>query len=278
MKDVCIVVGMPRAATTYLYQTLASHPQAFVPARKELEYYSINFARGAAWYESFYSDRGDHQIGFDISPIYFFSDEALSRISELDADTKVILILRKPSEFVMSWYKNRLIGDHNCPPFEQFIQGHTYVKDGVTLNIDIRPGQIPDRIQRFVDLLGDRLLVLDFDDINKAPVATMQRIEQFVGLNTFFNEATLSTDKVNASNQQPNRVLAYLTHQKWFADAVTKLFPRDLILQVRKRVQSTARSKPVLDPASEEQYQQLTDQLYACDDRSVSALLETTGR
>ena len=58
MSKICIVVGMPRAATTYLYQTLASHPDAFVPARKELEFYSINYARGNAWYESFFVRSG----------------------------------------------------------------------------------------------------------------------------------------------------------------------------------------------------------------------------
>ncbi len=274
MTNVCIVAGMPRAATTYLYQTLADHPGAFVPARKELEFYSINFERGADWYQSFFADCTQEQVGFDISPIYFFSDLAIERISAKDVVSKAILIVRKPSEFVLSWYKNRLVGDPNLPAFENFLTGHGYVKDGVTVNIDLSPGQIPARIERFVEALGERLLVLDYADVDAHPVAALQAIEAFAGVGSYFTEETLDTDPVNASNQQPNRVIAYLSHKKWFADLVTTLLPRSLILYIRSRIQSTTRSKPVLEEAEEAACKARISELYAADDATVAAIVE----
>jgi len=70
-QNLAIVLGMPRAGTTTLYHWLGQHLQIFTPWRKELAYFSRNFARGEAWYRRFYSGMADGTMGIDATPEYF---------------------------------------------------------------------------------------------------------------------------------------------------------------------------------------------------------------
>ncbi|HLE78026.1 MAG TPA: sulfotransferase, partial [bacterium] len=61
-------IGLQRAASTYLYDLLASHPDVALP-RKGLGFFSNKFDRGLPWYLAQFMGDG---VRIDSSPNYFF--------------------------------------------------------------------------------------------------------------------------------------------------------------------------------------------------------------
>jgi hypothetical protein len=49
-----VLAGMPRTATTFLYQRFQEHPEIFCPYRKETNFFSVNYAKGGAWYRDLF--------------------------------------------------------------------------------------------------------------------------------------------------------------------------------------------------------------------------------
>jgi hypothetical protein len=47
-----LVIGAMKAGTTSLWGYLESHPDVFMAAQKELNFFSGQWSRGLAWYES----------------------------------------------------------------------------------------------------------------------------------------------------------------------------------------------------------------------------------
>ncbi|MBN2757956.1 MAG: hypothetical protein JXR51_12320 [Bacteroidales bacterium] len=41
---------MPRAGTTFMYHYLQKHPEVFLPYRKEIQYFDLNYSEGENWY------------------------------------------------------------------------------------------------------------------------------------------------------------------------------------------------------------------------------------
>jgi hypothetical protein len=238
---------MPRAGTTFLYNALARHPRIFVPPRKELEYFSVNFGRGPTWYAGFFQQMPADSLAFDISPMYFLSPDAAQRITAHPAAPKVVLMVRDPAEFAVSFYKNRLATYGKFASFERFLEICDYSKDGQTLRISLHPGAIETAIERFRGLLGDRLLICNYGAMEDDALRVLIAIERFNGLPRFFDESNVDKSRVNASDQLGHAWINRLAHQKWFADAVMALVPGRLLRALRLRYQSKRRGKLLTD-------------------------------
>lgn len=94
-------IGLQRTASTYLYDLLASHPDAAL-ARKGLGFYANKFERGKDWYLGQFPSGG---IRIDSSPIYFVRGRtAAPRIRQVLGDTppRFLLVLRNPIDYTGS--------------------------------------------------------------------------------------------------------------------------------------------------------------------------------
>ncbi len=235
---IVIVAGMPRAATTFLYHTFAHHPRAWVPPRKELEFFSLNHERGADWYFAFFEGASPDQIGFDISPIYFMDPKVPQRIRDFNPRAKVVLMIRDPVEFVVSFYAQRLGSMYKPISFEEFLSGYSYTKDGQTVRFVFDDGRMRETIERFRTTFGDNLLLCSYDQVQEDPLPVLQAIEAFAGLPPHFRADNVENVRVNASDQKNIVWLNRLMHYKWFADAVVALVPKRVILMARYWLQA----------------------------------------
>lgn len=270
---ICVIAGMPRASTTFLYHTLDKHPSCFMPARKELEYFSLNEGRGADWYYDFFADTNPAQVGFDISPMYFFAEGAPEKIKAFFTRPKVVLIVRDPAEFAMSFYRNRVAADGPGLEFEAFLSGYQYHKDDACIEMSIGPGVLMSRIEAFRNCLADDLLLIDFRLIQNAPVRALQAIERFCGIEAYFSDSNFDNVKVNASDQLNIKFINRLMHKKWFADTVAAVVPKKLIMAVRYRLQTAKRSgAAVVAPDVETRYAQETRAKLAQDAEYIDSL------
>lgn len=245
---------MPRASTTFLYYTLGKHPQMFVPSRKELEYFTLNQGRGAGWYENFFSDMTPEQAGFDISPMYFFGKETADRILAYFDSPRVILVLRDPAEFAVSYYKNRIASQKSVPEFDDFLTRSEYEKDGSSMEVCIAGGEVSRSIEAFKNALSDRLLLVDYRCIKSDPVRALNAIESFCGVAKYFSDDTFENIRVNASDQLNHGLVNRLMHQRWFVDLVIRLVPKKLIMKVRLWVQGgKSKDHSLLDASTEDE-------------------------
>ena len=46
-----IGIGAQRCGTTWLYESLAAHPEVYVSRPKELYFFTKNYMRGLDWYQ-----------------------------------------------------------------------------------------------------------------------------------------------------------------------------------------------------------------------------------
>jgi hypothetical protein len=242
-KKIYFVSGMPRAGTTFLYHTLALHPSIFVPSRKEMDYFTVNFYRGESWYLSFFESMPEHQVGFDISPICFMDERAVERILHFNSGAKLILIIRDPVEWIFSLYKHNQAKRFRNIDFNKFLDGYLYKKDGKVMLLEFKEQKITRTIERYRDILGNNLLLCDFKLFNHNPLPLLKAIERFVNVPDFFSVVNFQNVRINASDQEPPRIVNILMQKKAFSDVITKIFPKKLIMSVRYKVQSSGDQK-----------------------------------
>ena len=104
-------IGVQKGGTTTLHRLLKQHPDVFLPAYKEVHYFSLHYGRGDAWYcQQFSSARRDQCCG-EITPYYIFHPEVPQRVRALLPQVKLILLLRDPVERALSQvFHSRRIG------------------------------------------------------------------------------------------------------------------------------------------------------------------------
>jgi hypothetical protein len=98
------ILGAQKCGTTWLAAMLRQHPEVFIPAIKEVNFYNRpgNFQQGFAWYEQYFEQSGAARAIGDATPQYLAIDVArdgahvVERIRGATPDAKFIISLRDP--------------------------------------------------------------------------------------------------------------------------------------------------------------------------------------
>lgn len=101
-----LVVGVQKGGTTTLHSLLKLHPEIFLPDKKELHFFSLNYDKGLPWYSSHFSEAYSHQIAGEVTPYYLFHPYVAERILKDLGQIKVIVLLRDPVARLVSHYKH----------------------------------------------------------------------------------------------------------------------------------------------------------------------------
>ena len=97
-------IGVQRGGTTTLQRLLEQHPGAFLPAAKELHYFSLLYALGDDWYRKQFTGATPDQRCGEITPYYLFHPAVPARIQALLPQARLIVLLRDPVERALSQY------------------------------------------------------------------------------------------------------------------------------------------------------------------------------
>jgi hypothetical protein len=97
-------LGVQKGGTTTLQRLLEQHPGAFLPAAKELHYFTLHFAEGEAWYRAHFAGAAPDQLCGEITPYYVFHPQAPERVQALLPQARLIVLLRDPVERALSQY------------------------------------------------------------------------------------------------------------------------------------------------------------------------------
>jgi len=228
-----VVAGMPRGGTTFLYHNLRKHPAIFLPFRKEVNFFNVRYAKGVTWYHSLFEERKAHQTAVDISPPYFLDPLSPERIRDYNPNIKVILAVRDPIKWALSFYAQFQSFTYNMPSFAEFIGGYDYHINGKVLRIEFIDNIIVDRIEHFRKVFGSNLLLYDFAFFRQNTLQILRVIEKFNGLTPYFREGNFDDIKINASRRKNLKLLSYLLSRERLISMFLSLLPRSVTLFLR---------------------------------------------
>jgi len=224
---------MPRSGTSFLYHNLQKNPSAFLPHRKELNYFSMNYGRGKDWYLSFFRNAGNGRSCFDISPGYFLSKEAAGRMKDSGLVRKVVLGVRRPVDFVLSLYLH--IGDmgFNRPPLKDFIRSYR-AKDGDReMSFSLSGDAILRSIREYQFIFNNDIMLYDFEHFRNDRLSVLREIESFTGLRPYFNKDNFADRCINSASRRRSRLLDRILAREKTRDIICGMFPGSFLKKLR---------------------------------------------
>ena len=227
MKKSIIIAGMPRAGSTWLYYNLKNHPQVAMPKFKETFFFGSNFKRGFDWYYSIYDDNIENKVAFDVSPNYFCDSNFFDNVSNFVVEHKVVLVLREPAEWLVSMYSQIMSFTPNMPPLDEFLKNIRIDFDGGSYTINLNEFDFEGVLEKFTEKFKGRILLINFEEVKHNPVRLLNKIEEFSGIETYFDESTAYVKPVNVSIPKFN-IIAYLGTKRFLRDVAVRLLPKSV--------------------------------------------------
>jgi hypothetical protein len=199
-----VIIGAQRAGTTYLYESLARHPDIAPALTKEVHFFDVWFGRGLRWYRSFFPLRLARRLhrrpllAGEASPYYLFHPHAARRAAATQPKLRLIALLRNPVDRAYSHYQHsrrrgaeqlafddalaregeRLAGEQEkLEQDERYIsynhQNYSYQARGIYV----------DQLARWRSAFPrEQLLVVQSEQLYAEPQAEMTRVLAFLGL------------------------------------------------------------------------------------------------
>lgn len=102
-----IIIGAMKSGTTSLHQYLSVHPEIYMPAQKELQFFSRDefFSNGVDWYlDQWFRGKEQYRCG-EASPQYMCYQSVPERIYNNAPKAKLIAVLRNPIDRAYSHYR-----------------------------------------------------------------------------------------------------------------------------------------------------------------------------
>ncbi|KAL4630198.1 heparan sulfate glucosamine 3-O-sulfotransferase 1 [Arapaima gigas] len=193
-----IIIGVRKGGTRALIEMLALHSDV-AAAENEVHFFDweSHFQRGLSWYASQMPFSAPGQITVEKTPAYFTSAKVPARVRDMNPDTKLLLILRDPTERVLSDYTqvlyNRVQKHKRVQPIESVL-----LKDG-EINLDYKA---LNRSLYYVHMQNwlhhfppERIHVVDGDRLIRDPFPEMERVERFLSLSPQINASNFYFNK-----------------------------------------------------------------------------------
>lgn len=206
-----VIVGTQKGGTTILYSLLVEHPQILASARKEVQYFSLNFEKGAKWYGAQFPSKGAVQqlasrlgkpvITGEASPYYMFHPHATRRLAETLPNAKIIMILRDPVKRAVSHYHHNRARNAEPLPFadaieqeasrigpelDRMLKDEHYQSDAYRNFSYFARGNYAPQLKRVFDHFSrDQVLVLKSEELKSDTIKVYNQVCGFLGVDPF---------------------------------------------------------------------------------------------
>lgn len=198
-----IGVGAEKSATTWCWACLDEHPEVFMSQPKELNYFNLNYERGAAWYSSHFTENGFKAYG-EISPVYMNDPAVCERIKNTTPDSIIFAVLRDPFERTMSHllmeYQTTYgsISDFNVDNAKKLVaESNKYIERSLYYKA------LAPYFEKFDE---KRILIMFFEDVKKDPSGFLRKMFGALGVSPDFIPSVLDK-QVNKTQDFKSRKL-----------------------------------------------------------------------
>ena len=282
-----IGIGPTKTATTWLFQCLREHPQVFLPAAKETQFFvRRNFADDLAEYKRFFDASGDADAVGEISPRYFAAPEAPERLKRHLPGAKLIITLRDPVDRLESeyWHLRRMnIGEatRNVPErLEDALRTH----EAALVEPSLYARHLKSWLAHF-----DRtqIHIIFSEDVKSQPESVVRGVFEFLGVDASFVPGTLKAKgadvRQGVSPRSPMLGRTYTIIYSMLVRGVYRPVRRLIGLKRASAIKDALRARQVMSavfhregyPKMEASTRAMLRQRFADDVRELEAL---TGR
>lgn len=245
-----LLIGAAKSGTTSLFEYLNQHPEVFVPAKKELFYFSFgnkkptytnsNFLSMLTWKRVDYINEFQNakgKISGECSTSYLYTSSAtIANIQELYGeqarDLKMIVILRNPVDRAFSHYTHLVRNGLENLSFEEAIlpENISRRKNEIWGFDYIEYGNYGTQLSHFMNAFPKTKVFL-FEDL-KAPKKLLNELQSFLEVQTPFT--TTKIESFNPSGiPKHKRTLSLLRSRK--IKRVLKWFtPKSLSFKLKR--------------------------------------------
>jgi len=204
-----LYIGASKAGSSWIFECLKEHPQAFVPPAKDLHFFHLQYEKGIEWYESFFKKgEGKKAIG-ELSHDYFLFEHVADKIKVLNPNVKLLVSLREPvDKMISSYHYAQRTYLKEAVSFEDFFFHHEKYQKSHYQNMHKETAQYFQNLQPFYERFPrENILVVFFDELKAEPEAFIRRIYRFLEIDEAFVPSVLNT-KVNQQQKARFPLLA----------------------------------------------------------------------
>ncbi|MGH1504372.1 MAG: sulfotransferase family protein [Acidimicrobiales bacterium] len=263
-----VIAGAARSGTTALARALGAHPDVFFTEPKEVHFFAhvdaprrylgpgddaaINhpMVSDPAAFSALFDGAAEPLLGEGSVSTLYAPDVAIPALrAHADPDLKVIAVLRSPAERAYSAFLYLRSRGHETA--ERFVDG----LDAEAERIDAGwhhmwhyrgMSRYDQQLPAFADAFGSRLLVVDFDDLESAPAATLSNVADFLGLDPTV-PVTMAAD-VNRGGEPRSAAWSAVVNRVRTTPALNRLARTVVPPQVRTQLRSRNLARPDADP------------------------------
>lgn len=291
-----LIIGAGKSGTTSLDKYLKQHPEIFIPAIKEPNFFGYEHIRiedlasdpaemrhyeGSVTnfeeYVRLFNNAGPKQVKGETSNTYMYHPQAPERIHHYIPDVKLIAILRQPANRLYSRYLH--LARDNRTPTENF--SDCLNRDNIwwKRNDLVREGFYFRNLSPFYKLFpAENIRIYLYEELNNQPAQVLEDIYRFLGVEPGFR-ADLSV-KYNQSGIVKNKFLDKIYGRQGIVNRTMKaILPAPLLHKVTnslviQRTVNDLRSKNLFRPRMDPDIKsRLTNDVYGDDIRKLQKLI-----
>jgi hypothetical protein len=190
-----------KCGTTSLHYYLSTHPQIFMSARKELDFFSndATYARGLDWYSAQFQTtqpvRGESSPNY--SKRHLFPETAARLVTALP-DVRLIYLVRDPIDRLISHFVHGQSKTSVTYNLSKLMRADSHEARAILLT-----GKYMYQLEPFLGLLGEqRIMVVPLEQLEKERDSTLRRIVSFVGADPQQNLEISAAKKLNSAKRR----------------------------------------------------------------------------
>ena len=230
-----LYIGASKAGSTWIFHALQAHPEVFVPAAKDVCFFTHSYDRGLEWYARFFRRAGEqHRAVGELTVSYLIHETALQRISQDLPCVRLLVSLRNPVERAWSAYLFFRRNNQIRPGFRQAVEQ------------DVRFVGVTGHYRRHLAAVdrhvgGHPLGLFLFDDLKRDPAGFARQIYGFLGVGTDFECPAVKRNPLPASEYRVPWLAACVKHasrgmrRMGFANFIGRVKTNSLVLRTLYR-------------------------------------------
>jgi sulfotransferase family protein len=238
-----LIIGAMKSGTTALYYYLEQHPQIYMSPVKEPNFFCLEGQEtpdfksisDSETYRGLFKGATDERALGEASHCYLYEAKAIERIKFHVPEAKLIAILRNPIDRAYSHFLHMV--RNGTEPITDFAQALQADRSGTHQKRApqdyIGRGFYYIQLKRYFDNFPrDQIRIYLYDDLNRAPIDTLQDTFRFLGVDdSFVPDITV---KRNVSGYPKSQALDKLLRLGPVTHALKLYLPADLRWRLSK--------------------------------------------
>ncbi|MBV1903153.1 MAG: sulfotransferase [Marinosulfonomonas sp.] len=250
-----LVIGAARSGTTALHSYLRQHPQVFMPARKEPNFFSFEGevlncqGPGADYINNSITDLETYRDIFsavprsvtcgEASPLYLFAPKSAERIKHHIPKARLVVLLRNPIEQAYSHFLYAT--KQSVEPEPDFVNALNLEEKRLSEGWQPMFGysrfpRYSEQLARFFEHFPkEQIFIRTYEDFQDEPERLLQQVFEFIGVDPMFTPDM--SNKPNAGGVPKNKAFQdFLMKSNPISRAIGYIVPQGARLAIRDRM------------------------------------------